>query len=343
MLVRMLHLVRVTLALSFASSVTACQDNASDPAARTQVAAQVIDGQRDVTIRGVSISNPYGNCITIKGNAQNIIIQDSDIGPCGGSGIRINSSANVRIAQVYIHDTTDNGVTAYLGDGLTVTDSRMERVMTGVYALECLRVNVAYNSFLNVQGPAPRGQFVQFDKVKGPGNRIQCNVGRNILGQSSPEDAINLYQSDGDPNDLIQVIGNKIKGGGPSTSGGGILLGDSGGSYQLARDNILVDPGQYGISVASGHDMVILGNSIYGRQQPFTNVGLSVWNQYRPACFSIMAEGNKVNWVNRDGKPNHSWSAGNCGSVAGWNLNTWNAKLDESIFDVDIPACQKGQ
>ena len=59
-------------------------------------------------------------------------------------------------------------------------------------------------------------------------------------------------------------------------SGGGIMLGDDGGAYEVAERNVLVDPGQYGIGVASGNNMTVRDNRIYGRKQDFTNVGIYV-------------------------------------------------------------------
>ncbi len=120
----------------------------------------------------------------------------------------------------------------------------------------------------------PRGQMVQFNNVKGGGNSINYNVVENILGQSSPEDAISVYMSNGIVGDPIQVVGNWIRGGGPSGSGGGIMVGDYGGSHILVKDNILVDPGQYGIAISSGTGISIKNNKIYAKQQSFTNVGL---------------------------------------------------------------------
>jgi hypothetical protein len=301
----------------------------------------VIDGKQNVVISGVSITNPNGHCIEIKGNAQNITIQNSTLGPCAGGGVSISSAANVTIQGVYIHDTTDNGIIAYSVNGINITDNRIENIKSGVYALQSSKVNIAFNTFKNVRGPFPRGQFVQFDKVKGPGNRIKCNVGENVMGESYPEDAINMYQSDGDPADPIQIIGNKIKGGGPSKSGGGIMMGDSGGSYQTVQDNILVDPGQYGLSIASGHDMKMINNSVYARQQSFTNVGVSVWNQYPPACYGNTVQGNTANYTNSSGAQNASWNAGNCGTVTGWSSNTWGSSIGPSIFDQPIAACKR--
>ena len=312
-----------------------------NPGALTPSQPLVINGRQQVLIKGVSITNPNGPCIDVRGNSQNVTIENSTLGPCKGVGVNVSSSKAIVIRNVHIHDTTDNAVTLYSVDGADITDNRIENVQTGVYALESNKVNVSFNNFLNVRGPMPRGQFVQFDKVKGPGNRIKCNVGQNITGQSYPEDAISLYQTYGDAADPVQVIGNKIKGGGPSTSGGGIMLGDSGGSHQVAKDNILVDPGQYGIAISSGTNLTITGNSVYARQQPFTNVGIYVWNQYSSPCSSATVQTNSVNWTNNDGDPNPGWNAGNCGTVSGWANNNMNAAISDTVFYQPIAACQR--
>jgi len=45
--------------------------------------------------------------------------------------------------------------------------------------------------------------------------------------------------------------------------GGGIMLGDGGGSNIVAKNNILVDPGQYGMAVSGGSYMPF---AAYSRQ-----------------------------------------------------------------------------
>ncbi|MGB2609396.1 MAG: hypothetical protein WBC80_10495 [Isosphaeraceae bacterium] len=148
------------------------------------------------------------------------------------------------------------------------------------------------------------GQLAQFDKVTGGGNRINHNLALNILGKSNPEDVINIYKSSGTLDDPIQVIGNKIRGGGPSDSGGGIMTGDSGGAYIVVKDNILVDPGQYGIAIAGGHHIQILDNKVFGKRQSFTNVGTHVWNQSKAPCHDHSVKGNRVRWFNKGGMEN---------------------------------------
>lgn len=272
----------------------------------------VIDGKSDLTISGLRITNPNGNGITVK-NSKNIRIENCEIGPCKGEAVSI-----------------------YACDDVVVTKNRFEHIRTGVYALDSEGIQVSHNKCRNVQGPFPRGQMVQFDKVSGKGNRINFNICENVLGKSYAEDAVNLYKSNGTADDPIQVIGNKIRGGGPSGSGGGIMTGDAGGSYILVKDNTLVDPGQYGIAIASGHHIQILNNKVYGKKQPFTNVGIYVWNQYKPACHSHTVKGNEVRWYNKKGAENPCWNGNNCGPIKGWGENNWHADLDAHILPKDL-------
>jgi hypothetical protein len=269
-------------------------------------------GQTNVIITGLYITNAAGPGITIQA-CQNVRVVNCLLGPCQGEAIHVEAS-----------------------DTVELTGNRFERVASGVYALNSGHIKVADNACLNVQGPFPRGQMAQFDKVNGPGNSINSNFCQNVLGLNNPEDVINLFQSNGTTNDPIQVIGNQIRGGGPSNSGGGIIAGDGGGSYILVRENILVNPGQYGIAIASGDHIQILSNKIFGRQQPFTNVGLYVWNQYSPPCNSHVVSGNKVRWFNSSGAENPAWDSGNCGPVEGWDTNDWHANIDESLLPQEL-------
>jgi len=272
----------------------------------------VIDGKADLTISGLEIANPKGNGITIR-NSKRIRIENCKIGPCKGEAVNV-----------------------YACEGITVSKNRFESVSTGVYALNSRHIEVARNRCLNVQGPFPRGQLAQFDKVTGEGNRIIDNLALNILGESNPEDVINIYKSSGTLDDPIQVIGNKIRGGGPSDSGGGIMTGDSGGAYIVVKDNIQVDPGQYGIAIAGGHHIQILDNKVFGKRQPFTNVGIYVWNQSKAPSHDHTVKGNRVMWFNKGGIENPCWDAKNCGTVSGWDDNEWHADLDDNLLPTEL-------
>ncbi|MBD1365044.1 right-handed parallel beta-helix repeat-containing protein [Mucilaginibacter sp. ZT4R22] len=243
---------------------------------------------------------------------------------------------NITIKNSRFRHSKKNGVTILAGHNIKVLNCYFENLASGITATESERIDISNNNFKNMQGPFPRGQFAQFDAVYGGGNKINYNNGENIAGQSDAQDAINIYKTHGTAANPVQVIGNRIRGGGPSNAGGGIMLGDNGGAYIIAKDNILVDPGQYGMAIAGGNHISIINNTIYGRRQPFTNVGLYIWNQHTSGCELNTVAGNKVNFTNAKGEPNAGWNQGNCGQVAGWEANQFGAKIDGAILPKQI-------
>ncbi|MBL7560177.1 right-handed parallel beta-helix repeat-containing protein [Olleya sp. YSTF-M6] len=276
----------------------------------------VYNNIHNTTISGLEITNPNGHCIILN-NCSNIIIENCLLKEASGNAVNIENS-----------------------NGITVTNCNMESVSTGVYVQgQSSQIQVLYNTCKNVNGPFPRGQLTQFNGVSGTGNKINYNVAENIIEDSYPEDIINIYNSNGTAADPIQIKGNWIRGGGPSTSGGGILIGDNGGSYTTVEDNILVNPGQYGLAVAGGNNMILLNNTVFGEQNYFTNVGLYVWDQYQSSCSYITVSGNQVNWTHADGYSNNAWDGNNCGVITDWDNNTWNANIDDSILPNVIDNC----
>ena len=196
--------------------------------------------------------------------------------PC----IILRNCHNVLISYSKLYNSTGVGIQLINCSNITIEHNYFNNVASGVYARRIVPsggIVVTSNQFLNMNGPYPRGQFVQFDNVKGPGNIISNNIGENVTGKSNPEDAISLYQSSGTLASPILINGNQIRGGGPSKSGGGIMLGDGGGAYLTASNNTLVNPGQYGIGIAGGSHISVINNTVYGTQQSFTNVGIYVY------------------------------------------------------------------
>jgi hypothetical protein len=141
-------------------------------------------------------------------------------------------------------------------------------------------------------------------------------------------------------------------------------LGDQNGSYQVAEDNILVNPGQYGLQIGGGHHNVLRNNKVYSDdQRDFTNVGVIIWrygarkgNGTPPGeCHSLTVELNEItfwrgpNYKNQGNEPwlapyyNPSFGADkikpNCGDIAGWKNNKFDnrdsqpANLDMSLWN----------
>jgi parallel beta-helix repeat protein len=245
---------------------------------------------------------------------------------------------NVHITHNQLINSAQEAIYLYDCYNITIDRNYFSSVSTGVEAVSTKGGGIVVNNnqFFNMIGPFPRGQFVQFDNVSGPNCSISYNKGENILNQSNAEDAINLFKSNGTAESPIKIIGNWIRGGGPSKTGGGIMLGDNGGSFQYAADNIIVNPGQYGMSISGGDHISIVNNLIYSKSQYFTNIGLFIWTWmgYTPTNSTI--KGNKVNFTNSKNTPNHSWIAPGVATPTGWDTNVFGADINESILPAKI-------
>jgi hypothetical protein len=272
----------------------------------------------DITIRGEMITGGTVPCISLT-NCYNIYIVNCKLVNSTSVGINLFGCSNVVIDNCYISN-----------------------VSTGVYAISSQKIQVNANEMRNMKGPMPRGQFVQFNKVTGPGNRINNNHFENILGQSYPEDAINLYQSSGLSTDPISIIGNWIRGGGPSSTGGGINLGEQGGSYQTASYNTLVNPGQYGLGISGGTNIQLTNNLVYSQSLPFSNVGVVYWNQSGLSSSAITISGNKVNFLSGKlgGISNGSYIGPGNITPSGWSTNVWKSTITSSILPTTIITSQ---
>ena len=276
-----------------------------------------------------STSSVYtpSNVISLS-NVHDITISGKSI--AGGSTpcIFLSNCYNIHITGNKLYNSTDVGIHLYKCYNVTVENNYFTNVSTGVYAEQTTAGGIVVNTnqFLNMVGPFPRGQFVQFNNVSGAGSSISNNKGEDILGQSNAEDAISLYQSNGTAASPIIINANWIRGGGPSSSGGGIMLGDNGGSYETASNNILVNPGEYGMAIAGGDHNSILNNSIFGSSQSFTNVGLYVnsINGYTETNSTV--SGNSVLFFNSSNYENNCWLAPDNNKPTGWDtMNIWGA------------------
>jgi len=223
--------------------------------------------------------------------------------------------------------------------------------------------NVGWAEVSTVSYDRGTGNIVQAAFAHGPAIRITDNVAINVLGESYPEDLVSMYRAGGTASDPMLVARNKFYGGGPSSSGGGIIMGDNGGSYQVVEDNILVNPGMYGLQVVGGNDLIMRNNRVYSDdQRDFTGVGLAVWRVHNGdkgtppgECYGVTVESNEITFwkgpnYKGNGQPatlNSSWlpSTGsdglspNCGTIAGWSTNKFDtdgaqpANLDSSLWN----------
>jgi nitrous oxidase accessory protein NosD len=221
-------------------------------------------------------------------------------------------------------------------DGVRIRDNDFARVAQAITILDSTNVHIEGNRYEDILGPSARvglhrGNFIQLDNVRG------AYIGHNKGRGGDTEDIISIHASGGTATAPLVVEMNHFEGTNWSSgSGSGIALGDHGSHDTIARDNILLNPGQVGIFIAGGTNNAIVDNVIYGEQRALSNVGIYVWNQADGECSGNEVRGNKVRWYREDGEDNARWDQGNCGTVAGWSTNDWEADLDPETLRVDL-------
>ncbi|MBI3205515.1 MAG: right-handed parallel beta-helix repeat-containing protein [Myxococcales bacterium] len=275
------------------------------------------------TVSGLHITSSSGPCIKGSGVA-NVRITNCKIGPCGpgaeGVGISLYQSHDVRID----HDGFDD-------------------VASALYALDDASGGIVFdhNHVTKLRGPMPRGQMVQFDKIQGPGHRIACNISDSTVPgfQAGPEDHINMYKSSGTAQSRIEIAYNRLRGGGPSTSGSGIMTGDSGSTQIYIHHNTMVETANVGFAIAGGSQITFEQNRAYSPKNPYSNVAAYVWAQAGVSCQDNALIGNRTNWINKDGTPNHFWDGKNCLNTT-MTGNVWgDSSLGAAIFDEAYAQC----
>lgn len=274
---------------------------------QTTSAPLLIQNQHDITISNLVITGGAKHCI------------------------QLQNCYNVHITKCILVNSTLNAIDLYKCTNILIDSCSWTLVKNGVYALNSIGIQVISNRGLNMGH-----DFVQFNNVSGAGNKINYNKFENILGATSPEDGINLFKSNGLPADPIQIIGNWIRGGGPSTSGGGIVMGDYGGSWQYAAHNILVQTGSNGLGLGGGDHNTAIDNIIYATALSSANTGISInnANYLNESCFTNTIAHNYVNWTSIKYGNNPYWLATGliaCQIPIGFNTNIWKANITNPL------------
>jgi hypothetical protein len=282
----------------------------------TTSAAVSYSGKSNFTISGLSITG--GTYCIYLNNCSNVTI----------TGCRL---ANATKYEVYMTGNCKN---------VTMTNCFVTGGVSGVHVENSSTIKINSNQFLNMNGPFPGGNFVQFVNVSGGGCQINNNRCEDIAGVGKPEDGLSVYQSNGLKGDSIQVIGNWIRGGqyyNTSGGGAGIVLGDVGGSYQVARNNIIVNGGFVGAQVQGGHDIKMDHNTIYSSSTPYSNCGLCYGNYSGASSYNINMSYNTVKFYNRYGSESDAWVDPKAGyTPVGWSTNILKANITAAILPTTI-------
>lgn len=260
----------------------------------------------------------------------------------GGAAIKLSNCTNIKIINCKFENIpNDYGINPAGCTNIEITGCVFIKFRSGVYSTNSTGINFHCNQLYDIAGSHPRGQVVQLNDCYGGGNRVNYNTLDHTFGAGNPEDLVNMYKTSGIPSDPVQIIGNHFRGGGPSKSGGGILVGDNDGHDFRVEDNILVNPGQYGISAPAGRNITLKNNKVYGKQQSFTNVGMYVGLGSEVSSGhvcdgpSIEVSGNLVKWTNKNGQSNGWYNCPCCPNVNQFN-NDFKANIDENILPQNI-------
>lgn len=293
-------------------------------------------------VPGKYLSLPISGKIVATNNQ---VIENLQFKNIDGNAIRVGNCQNVIIRNCFFNGSSEEAIEVENGNNVTITNCLFARCTTGVYALSSSTIKVNNCQFVNVRmrlingNEAGRGQFVQFNGVNGPGNEIMNNKGENFQGESNPEDMISLYNSSGTAASPIKISGNMSRGGGPSASGGGYIAGDNGGGYVVIENNVLLNPGNYGLAIAGGHDIIIRNNKIFSKRFAWSNNPLYMWGQSGAACSNNQIHGNALNWTDKNGNQNRGWNAANCGNSVynpGENKDITEADLNVPVHLIDF-------
>jgi hypothetical protein len=320
---------------------SSCQKDASTASTAT-VSSSALSGKLRSSyaavkyVKTAAIYYSYKNNITINADSIN-----------GGSAacIQLAYCNNVHITHCKLMNSSSFGIYLNNCSNVLIDSCYIANVGAGVYAEDCHQgqIRVMYNQMQNMKGPYPHADFIQFDRVYGTYNRICYNKLENIYGQSNPEDGINTYMSTGTSADPIYIIGNEIRGGGPSITGSGICVGDNGGSYQVVESNILVSSGYGGIDCAGGNNMQILNNTIYSPSYSWSGFGLGSNNFASAPSYSNKITGNKVYWIaghwggyERDTVYRYATGTKANPMPSGWKANTVHASINASILPATL-------
>ncbi len=260
----------------------------------------------------------YGCITTWRG--QNIIIRNCKF-------------INVKVSQcISINESTN----------VSIYNCDIVNCWSGIKLWNCEGfIRIFSNDFHNIKGSlvsdiGREGGAIHYQGCSGPGNIVQDNALEQDRGAGSTIDHIAFFRTHCDVEAPLIVRNNWIRGGGPHRSGGGILLGDYGGENLIMEDNVLVDPGQYGIGIAGGANMVMRRNKVYGSQRPWSNVGIVVidWTPQELPSGNYTVENNKINWKGDQGLPTDYWVYEAQQWPIGWETNMFQ---DQSVTPDMLP------
>jgi len=241
-----------------------------------------LDGQGTTTVAFTGgMANNYFSWMEIKNYSEYGIYSESS----SSTGIEIRNMTFRNIAGS--KSSFNDGVAAIhfgFNSGVLIQDSFFNNVSQSIRFQDSNgtgHIHVLNNEALNTGFG-----FFQCNGCDSKGYDIKINDNSiehtTKYGKDDLFDFISIYKSKGTANNYIQVNNNRARinlsgnnANGVSQFGCAILLGDEGGEYQEAVNNIGVNPGACGIGLAAGEHMYVSDNKMFSQavQPEISNVG----------------------------------------------------------------------
>lgn len=109
------------------------------------------------------------------------------------------------------------------------------------------------------------------------------------------------------------------------------MLGDEGDKYQLAEENIGVNPGQVGIGIAGGENITVKGNIMFSNESDSSNVAFYSADYSTPNPFqkhTIIL--NRSYWTSQN-RQNNIWTDKKCAAIIENNIFP-DFSIDELVW-----------
>lgn len=269
------------------------------------------------------------------------------------SHINLVNCTNIHITKCRVQGSAGQAITITGGSNITIDSTYIENVQQGIYAENSSNVIIKHNYIHNVFGASGQTYHpIQFNNVT-RGHIDSNKIEEDPIITQFTHDQISLYKSNGALGDSITVIGNEIRGGqtqmngtGPGGFTGGnngacgINLTDSGGSYQVARGNLLINPGYIGMQVdGAGSSAKMDHNKIYTSRTDISLVGISYYTTTHsyPGPSSIEVSNNQINWAKNSGGIYNKFHDTSLSAPIGWTTNSADNIGDSSANSSMIP------
>lgn len=261
-------------------------------------------------------------------NGSTIVVENKsftnlNVGVNNGDDVYVTGNVNITFKNCYFGTSIRKGISIENATGtIRIENCVFNANEAAVHVVTSTVVFQMENSqCVNPWGaPLCKGQFFQAASATMTNSYIRDCSMKSFRGLGSTEDWISFFNSGGTSSSRFMVEGNLLQGGGPSISGGGIMLGDHGGSYVTVQNNKLNDPGNYQIAASGGNNFIVQNNLAYSTNTGYSRIAMYAYGQQGFTCGSITWQSNGTfiynnnYWYPGDGSP-----AEDCGTITGAN------------------------